>query len=806
MKMKNRKGFVAALSVALVFSEMGIVQPPGIAAVETKVQSQVEASPIDKVQSLEDNDKEEIFENGEKAVTDYSMYEDNELLVIYQDGTTKKEKKRAFDGVETQERESVTGWCDKAVLENGEDLEDAVQTLAQSDDVLYVQPNFKYSVMRSSTGNLEYSALSTSSSAEDVVNIAESEFSKQWWIYNDGTFQEPRQEISDPFDMFWPGIGNPLWPFSNTGYTDKNSSADNTDNIDQKSFAGLDTAEGVQASDWWDSMMGITTVQAKAGIDTNTAKAWQEYTSGGRKTLVAIIDTGVDYTHSDLKDSIWKNSGETAGNNKDDDGNGYIDDVYGWNFYDNSSRIYVGSNRRGSRSVDEDEHGTHVAGIIAAAFNGRGTAGIAANADVELMCLKVLGGSDGSGDTASIVDAITYAEKQGAVICNMSFGINESDIPFYYQDYDAAMKAVIAKSSMLFITAAGNDGADNDRSGVYPSSYHFDNIISVGALSCDGTLGIYSNYGKETVDVAAPGMYIYSTMPGEEYGYMSGTSMAAPMVTAACAMGYAYAKSPDVLAVRERILANVTVLDTLNGKLSTGGMLNVYDAVKDLAENTYNRVNTVDQVIAQEPANNNTGSSESNNGTNGSEDLQDKNIGNSENLQNGNTGNNGNGDSEDNNSTIIQDISGNIINQNVQVGNDSAAAQAAGKKFISGGIIYEILSDTSVAAAGAASITSTKLVIANKVTYNNNSYKVTQILEKAFYKNQSVRTVKIGKNVNTIGKSAFIACPRLRKVTGMEGVTKICASAFKNCKKLKSIPVKSTMKVAKTALSGCTKL
>lgn len=719
--MKKIKSFAVMIAVSAAVSQFG-----GISYFESKAEAAKDGSQLNLIRK--------------KAVTDYSQYEDNEMLVIYQDGTKAKEKKQIRSQANAKSSDTVTDWCDKIVLKDGQDLEQAVETLAQDQDVLYVQPNFKYT------------ALSTKSSAEDISGISEKEFSKQWWIYNDGTFKEP-ETSSTGLDDFMPDFGHLFWPWSTGG----------------------------QASSRWDDLFGTTSgaKTAVTGIDTNAAKAWNTYTDGGRRTVVALIDTGVDYTHPELKDSIWINSSETQENRKDDDGNGYVDDIYGWNFYDDSSDIYVGTSRRGNfHSENEDAHGTHVAGIIAAAMNGSGTAGIASNTNVELMCLKALGDTDGNGSTESIVKAIQYAEEKGAAICNMSLGISESDIPFYYQDYDAAMKTAIKNSSMLFVAAAGNEAVNTDSNAVYPSSYDFDNIISVGFIDCDGSLDSYSNYGKTTVDLAAPGGYIYSTIPDGEYGYMTGSSMAAPMVTAACAMGYAYAQNPDVLAVRERILANVTVLDSLKGKTSTGGMLNVFDAVKDLAEHSYSY----------------TGDFYSNQDKNTSSDNS--------NISNSNT--NTNNEDSNNNPNMDQNNSNTEPDYNSIQNNDSTAA--VGQNFISGGIIYKITSDAAVLARGIADNSSRTITIKATVTYQSKKYKVTKIAAKAFYKNQSVRKVKIGKNVKIIGKRAFISCPQLLKVTGMKGVTKICAGAFKNCKKLKSIPSTKNINVAKTAFSGCKKL
>ena len=163
-------------------------------------------------------------------------------------------------------------------------------------------------------------------------------------------------------------------------------------------------------------LIGMPT--AVEGIDINLKKAWEAYKGETREVIVAVIDTGVDIAHEDLKDAIWINEDEIAGDGIDNDGNGYIDDVYGWNFYDNNNKVFLG---------EEDSHGTHGAGTISASINDLGIAGIAGNTKIKVMVLKALGGKDGAGTTNAIIQAIQYAEKNGASICNLSFGTTENN-------------------------------------------------------------------------------------------------------------------------------------------------------------------------------------------------------------------------------------------------------------------------------------------------------------------------------------------------------------------------------------------
>lgn len=278
------------------------------------------------------------------------------------------------------------------------------------------------------------------------------------------------------------------------------------------------------------------------GIDINVEPAWDYYEqSTSRRTVtVALIDTGVDITHSDLAGSIWVNEDEIAGDGIDNDGNGYIDDVNGWNFYSNNNQVFAG---------DEDDHGTHGAGTIAGAWNGQGMA-------------------------QSVKDAIRYAQANGADICNLSMGTSS---------YDPEMEALMQNSSMLFVVSAGNGdnwgrGYNIDYWPVYPAAYTGDNSITVANLMFNGSLDESSNFGTFSVDIAAPGTYILSTTPGG-YGFMSGTSMAAPMVTGVAALVYSCRTDLSLMDVRQAILASAKPMEEMAGKLTSGGILDAYGAI-----------------------------------------------------------------------------------------------------------------------------------------------------------------------------------------------------------------------------------
>lgn len=310
-----------------------------------------------------------------------------------------------------------------------------------------------------------------------------------------------------------------------------------------------------------------TTVAAK-GIDINILPAWKQYDAKPekRQVTVALIDTGVDYSHEDLADSIWVNGGEIPGDGIDNDGNGFVDDVYGWNFYSDNNQVFAGT---------EDNHGTHSAGTIAAARNDKGIVGINDPAYVKIMIVKTLATEEGIGKASNVAKAIRYAEANGASICNLSFGTSR---------YSEELYETIKNSKMLFVVAAGNadsqeGGYDIDRTPVYPASFDLDNIIAVANLQFDGKLDPDSNYGASSVDLAAPGNYILSTVTGNQYKYMSGTSMAAPMVTGAAALLYSYDPQMPITELKGKLLNSAKKMNSLTGKVSTGGMLNVAAAL-----------------------------------------------------------------------------------------------------------------------------------------------------------------------------------------------------------------------------------
>jgi subtilisin family serine protease len=226
-------------------------------------------------------------------------------------------------------------------------------------------------------------------------------------------------------------------------------------------------------------------------VDINGLEA-SAVTQGDPNLVVAVIDDGVDFSHPDLAGRAWTNPGEVPNNNADDDHNGYVDDVNGWDFYNHDKTIH---------DPAEDYHGTHVSGTIAASVNGQGVVGVAPN--VKIMAVKFLGSY--GGYTSDAILAIQYAKAEGAKISNNSWGGGS---------YDQALYDAINNSGSLFVAAAGNAGNDNDNYRFYPASYDLPNILSVAAIDRQGKLADFSNYGEKSVDISAPGVSILSSVPG----------------------------------------------------------------------------------------------------------------------------------------------------------------------------------------------------------------------------------------------------------------------------------------------------
>jgi subtilisin family serine protease len=290
--------------------------------------------------------------------------------------------------------------------------------------------------------------------------------------------------------------------------------------------------------------------------DIDALQAWLK-TRGSDKIVVAVLDTGVDYTHKDLVSNMWTRPDSIP--QYADDELGSIDDVHGFD-----------ADANAGDPMDDNGHGTHCAGIIGAeGNNGEGIAGI--NWNVSIMPLKFLG-RGGFGTTKNAIEAINYAidRKQKGVnirVINASWGSTQ-----YSRALEDAIRAA-GEQGILFVAAAGNNGTDNDKRAHYPSNYDLPNVISVAAMDRTDSITSFSNYGVKTVHIAAPGRDIVSTWIGNAYREASGTSMAAPHVSGVAGLVLANEPNLSVAKLRERLLSTVDKLPSIEGKVSTGGRL-----------------------------------------------------------------------------------------------------------------------------------------------------------------------------------------------------------------------------------------
>lgn len=315
-------------------------------------------------------------------------------------------------------------------------------------------------------------------------------------------------------------------------------------------------------------------------------EAWGVQT-GREEVIVAVIDTGIQFDHEDLRANMWVNPNELAGSGRDDDRNGFVDDVFGWNFYDNTNNPYAEfapkpmpdcSPHPSERQYEA--HGTHVAGTIGAVGgNGIGITGISQR--VRIMALKALGGPCGSGSTAGIIASIQYALLNGADVINLSLGGGSRS-----QILEETLR-IATRRGIIVVAAAGNEGKDNDQQPSYPASYELDGIIAVAASDPGDALTSFSNFGVRSVHLAAPGINILSTVPGgndprgaqSAYANLAGTSMATPVVAGAVALMLSQYPDLSPREVRERLLSTADPVGALQGRTITGGRLNIAAAL-----------------------------------------------------------------------------------------------------------------------------------------------------------------------------------------------------------------------------------
>jgi thermitase len=290
-----------------------------------------------------------------------------------------------------------------------------------------------------------------------------------------------------------------------------------------------------------------------------------------QEVIVAVVDTGVDHNHEDLKDIMWTNAKEIPGNGIDDDNNGYKDDIHGIN-------VLV-RDAAGNATMDtmaSHWHGTHVSGTIAAVQNnGIGIAGVANN--VKIMAIRTVP-DDADELDSNVAEAYMYAAKNGAKVINCSFGKSVNEGGMIVRD---VINEIGKKYGVLVIASAGNDSMgpwswhDNDTSPKYPAAFDSENLLVIASTAINGTLSSFSNIGAKTVDVASPGSNIFSTLPGNKYGMASGTSMAAPNASGVAAMILGYFPNLKSTNLKKAMMVGVVKAPEYAGKMTSGGRVNL---------------------------------------------------------------------------------------------------------------------------------------------------------------------------------------------------------------------------------------
>lgn len=365
--------------------------------------------------------------------------------------------------------------------------------------------------------------------------------------------------------------------FNTTSEVDKNTHLNNTDTykmpnnlIVQWAYNNDGTLpQKLDFMDFNEESWGNNKIIAKKGIDINYNKSIN--LKSYRPVLVAIIDSDMDIKNNIFKDIIWFNNKEIPNDKKDNDNNGYIDDYYGWNFCENNNKIYNDQFHAGI-------HGTHILGTLGAKDAKNNFFGILSNIDAKIMCLKSLSGNNGGGKINDVIEAIKYADKNGAKICCLSLATTI---------YNSKLFNAMKNSKMLFVVAAGNNGKRlSKKTKLYPVSFNIDNMITVTAIRCDGKLNCNSNYGDKIIDLAAPGADIIGPYPDKSYSYLSGSSVAVPFVAGVAGLVYSSSKKElSSLELKKILMMSVKKVKDLKGKVKTAGIVNAKKSIKLVKHN-----------------------------------------------------------------------------------------------------------------------------------------------------------------------------------------------------------------------------
>jgi subtilisin family serine protease len=304
----------------------------------------------------------------------------------------------------------------------------------------------------------------------------------------------------------------------------------------------------------------------------SVVKAYKSSTNRPKKEIiVAVVDTGVDYTHEDLKANMWVNKKEIPGNGIDDDQNGYIDDVYGIDTLDRDAQ-----GRATGDPKDSHYHGTHVAGTIGSVWNnGKGIAGVASN--VKIMAIRTVP-NRGDETDVDVAESFIYAAKHGAKIINCSFGKRVNEGGKLIPD---TLKYIREKYGVLVIAAAGNSSQNIDNRLTYPASFEASNLFVIASTTSRGRLSGFSNYGKLNVDLASPGSGVLSTVPGNRYSSLSGTSMASPNAAGVAAEVLSRAPQLNPEQLKAVLMKSVTPVAGFRGKMRAEGRIDLYQTLKD---------------------------------------------------------------------------------------------------------------------------------------------------------------------------------------------------------------------------------